>query len=505
MPHPLADGEPQWTQGEIDGRTCWSRDFIGAEKVVDIGRTHGDGYVNGCIGVSFKTPLSQDVVKTRVREAIKKARWIIPVLASCVIPYPDNAWTKNWRYYPFSEPGVETPDAAIDAWADGNIEIRTGPSFSTHDFIREMDNRPLPYTFTHADGTPGESLVRFYLAVPDDRDGEYSIVMHGAHVIMDGPPTLRLINFVLQYVVDPVKHDEEYVVGSWGNEWRNLPVGPMTATGGARDDWDTEGVKLKEKIAGLYAGSEPPLTITPPREKVARVGDMQRPQQTIDEVSTREMLRQLKEAGFTFTHLVDAATALTIVKFAKETSGAIITDESNVIVSPPIGQDRYRLPQYNTISQIATGLIMGPAIKMYVVRDMQGQPTQREQLLHMMARIKAQYALFTANKNLPHLAAADKVEETDVVAAMEGIRAGLGAGPTNLGRIEGVVRTDPGVLRVTAFCVGHRCIGRQLYYHVWTVGSVLTLQVQTTDAWDEPFLQRLTNEIRETMLSFIAQ
>lgn len=67
---------------------------------------------------------------------------------------------------------------------------------------------------------------------------------------MDGRPTLLAFSLLLSFMSESTVP----LAGlDWGTEWKNLPAGPVTATGGPRPNWETEAVPLLEKIREIYA------------------------------------------------------------------------------------------------------------------------------------------------------------------------------------------------------------------------------------------------------------
>ena len=62
---------------------------------------------------------------------------------------------------------------------------------------------------------------------------------------MDARPTLRGLDYILEVIANPPADRLEDL--NWAEEWTRLPVGPVTATGGPRDDWDAKGVDLLQE------------------------------------------------------------------------------------------------------------------------------------------------------------------------------------------------------------------------------------------------------------------
>lgn len=152
-----------------------------------------------------------------------------PVLACNIVSDPDDAFIRSWLY-------TAPRDAeGVHHWLRESFSVRRGP-FTTDGFILEMNRNRTPYV--HADGH--SQIAHFYLLLGPD--GVHGLFMHGPHTIMDARPTLRGLDLMLGWIVDPPKDRLEDL--NWGEEWTRLPAGPVTATGGPRDDWETKGVEL---------------------------------------------------------------------------------------------------------------------------------------------------------------------------------------------------------------------------------------------------------------------
>ena len=64
--------------------------------------------------------------------------------------------------------------------------------------------------------------------------------MHGGHILIDARPAIRCLDALFDWIANPPALEEI----AWGTEWERLPAGPLTATGGPRDDFDTKGMEL---------------------------------------------------------------------------------------------------------------------------------------------------------------------------------------------------------------------------------------------------------------------
>ena len=159
-------------------------------------------------------------------------RFIAPVLACNIVSDPEDSFLRSWIY--------TAPKDAEDVrrWVREALSVRRG-YFTANNFILEMNRSRTPYK--HAGGR--SQISHFYLLLGPD--GAHGLFMHGPHTIMDARPTLRGLDYILEVIANPPADQLEDL--NWAEEWTRLPVGPVTASGGPRDDWDVKGVDLLQE------------------------------------------------------------------------------------------------------------------------------------------------------------------------------------------------------------------------------------------------------------------
>ena len=201
------------------------------------------------MGVTFKSTLSEEELERRCYEAIGRLRsvlrpivteklvltlhrFIAPVLACNIVSDPEDAFLRSWIY--------TAPKDAEDVrrWVREALSVRRG-YLTANNFILEMNRSRTPYK--HAGGR--SQISHFYLLLGPD--GTHGLFMHGPHTIMDARPTLRGLDYILEVIANPPADRLEDL--NWAEEWTRLPVGPVAATGGPRDDWDAKGVDLLQE------------------------------------------------------------------------------------------------------------------------------------------------------------------------------------------------------------------------------------------------------------------
>ena len=145
----------------------------------------------------------------------------------------------SWVYKP-----LKNVEEACE-WADETVHYRPS-SVDPPSFLQSIVSNKLPYIL--ADGS--EQYLRVFAMRPDNTLNTFCIILHASHSIIDAKPGLNAISLLLEWMSTPK-------LGSladlpWGTEHRNLPPGPITATGGPRDDWNINGTALLQKLRTFF-------------------------------------------------------------------------------------------------------------------------------------------------------------------------------------------------------------------------------------------------------------
>ncbi|KIJ46657.1 hypothetical protein M422DRAFT_226621 [Sphaerobolus stellatus SS14] len=443
MPHPIIQ-EPSWLSFSEDGHEKYTRPLLGSEIIHDTAHRLNDGLGEVCMGLTFTTQLdSQDLVK-RAKESLARLRFFVPIVASEIVSDSKSPTGRTWVYTPSNS-------EIINDWVNASITIRIG-EFNPEDIIHEMNLQRLPYT--HPDGQLQHT--HWYLLCDKDHHG---LFMHGPHTMMDAWPTLKNLDKLLEWIADPP--DIPLSSLAWGDEWKNLPAGPMTATGGAREDWDTRGVKLLERIGKLRMNPVPTHSLHPTRDTIKQVGKMTRLHDSFSEELSSSLAKAVKRLGFTVGQLADAAVVLALFEGNQISVGCKSGSECHVTLDPVVmSQDRYLVGSSREHSHFVSGLCLVPISVPYSKINWQG--SSKERLLSVMKMIKDQYDHFLENDNLPHVLPA---QLTMYRPQQAGDFANQHASiMTNIGRLESLVSSTYGskgdnrlpVIEVTDMIFGHR-------------------------------------------------
>lgn len=113
------------------------------------------------------------------------------------------------------------------------------------DFMAPINLRRLPYVLS--DGT--KQFVHCFLVQSPAAQDIFSIFLHGPHSIMNARPTINAFSLLMTHM--SVSAPPLLTILEWGTEWRNLPAGPVTATGGPCPNWEGEAVPVLAKMGAI--------------------------------------------------------------------------------------------------------------------------------------------------------------------------------------------------------------------------------------------------------------
>lgn len=141
---------------------------------------------------------------------------------------------------------VYTPSADREAWLNLAFAVEErGASLNPYEFVQSINLKRLPYV----DGNGTTILLRAYLLAAskggDGGSGEYGLYFHGSHAIIDAGPALHALNLMCEWM----SGEGMDVRIEPSEEWKNLPVDPITATGGPSGEWGTAGTRLLQEFA----------------------------------------------------------------------------------------------------------------------------------------------------------------------------------------------------------------------------------------------------------------
>ncbi|TFY63044.1 hypothetical protein EVJ58_g3470 [Rhodofomes roseus] len=364
--------------------------------------------------LTLRSPLPFDEVASRLRYAIAHLRFTSPLVASALEEGIHDPRFQSWVYAP-----ARSVQDALD-WAEDAVVVLSD-RIHADDLTAKVVKGRLPYVLPNG----RELIFRCFLArspatvINGDagtmKDDEVSILFHSTHGIMDARPTLSVFSLVLEWMSNPTR--EPLGTLAWGTETENLPVGPVTATGGPRPNWETEGMALMGKIMQEHASPVRPLSLTPQRPKLGTLGQVVKTIAALDEDQTARVVAATKAAGFTMSHLLEAAHKLAILSF-HDTSDPVpgrrlpSSTWNARLLNPMISmalQRRYLVPPHDGKGKLVSAICYLPA-SIPVVDILSAEPdTPKGHLLAAMGGFKAHYDEYQRNPHLPHACAAAAV------------------------------------------------------------------------------------------------
>ena len=135
-------------------------------------------------------------------------------------------------------------------WANKTVYYIPTPIGSDSFLQSTIEKYKIPYML--ADGSA--QYLRVYLTRPDSNLNTYFLALHSSHAIIDGRPGLHALSLLLEWMTTPGLPSVDEL--AWGTEHKNLPPGPITATGGPREDWNTKRAALVERFLSSAADPE---------------------------------------------------------------------------------------------------------------------------------------------------------------------------------------------------------------------------------------------------------
>ncbi|KAH7887283.1 hypothetical protein F5I97DRAFT_1859214 [Phlebopus sp. FC_14] len=459
----------------------YTRPLVGSECFADRVSVMFDGSGDVCMGVNFSSPISKQELKQRARGALDKLRFACPIIAASIEGPEDGVSTRNWVYSPVAN------DWDRQAWLDVAFSFEErGASLNTYDFIRTTNTKRLPYEVNGK-----TSLFRCYLLA--DNTGGYGLYFHGPHAIMDGWPTLHALALMFGWMSDAAGSPSTL---EFGTEWMNLPVDPITATGGPRDNWESAGIQLLQEVAAQQLRPVPCHTLAPPSRATNMDRKPIRIKHTFPSSETKALVDATRRSGFSVTHLLEAAHCLALF--------ACNPLESNVVPEVDFSAETtiFSLEREFTASVNPTTHLISSFSVMPVRIPMAGPlkaDSPQERLQMTMEALKAQYTHYLDNPCLSHVLAAQlSVPPTPSPPADQ--RRMFTSVFTNLGVVEKRLptrwqtETSATKMDIDELALGHRMTD-YVGIHSWTINSRMHIQVQSADVWDDGYLERFLEEM----------
>ncbi|KAF8559445.1 hypothetical protein OG21DRAFT_1403148, partial [Imleria badia] len=401
-----------------------------------------DGEV--CIGVNFTSSLRVEELKDRAREALNKLRFVCPIIACTV----EDVVSPRWVY---------TPSADRDAWLKlALVEEERGASLNPYEFIQSITLKRLPYV----DGNGTTILLRAYLLTTskegDDDSKEYGLYFHGSHSIIDAGPALHALNLMCEWI----SGEGMDVRIEPSEEWKNLPVDPITATGGPCKEWETTSTRLLQDFAEQNARTVTVHNLAPPSLPLNMSDPPFHYIITASESETAAVIAETKKLGVSISALFHAAHCLAMIKMNPIPEGTEVDFSGGLTI---VALERYMKPPVNPRTHLISSLTLMSS--RFSLAPVLMERSEKGRLIMAAKMLQERYDRYLSDPSLPHLCAAmpgmlsgvdqDRIARLGEAEAKEAPMPWCCA-LYNLGVVEKRLQTQHGMLTVGSMCIGGR-------------------------------------------------
>ncbi|KAG1730519.1 uncharacterized protein EDB91DRAFT_1059391 [Suillus paluster] len=346
---------------------------------------------------------------------------------------------------------------------------------SDDDFVFSINQVRLPYT-------NGDELIikqHFGCHLVLRPSGLHSIFFHTAHCLADA----FVIYNALYRIFDFITNDTHPSLDSldWGQEWRNLPVGPITATGGPRDGWEAGVEALHTAARQAMEHQQHSKCLIPQRDQVLVRGASAR-HRILDAKTFKEILDALALTDFTVTQLFEAAQVLTVLR--AHHSELLREDRANVLLDfTIIAYQRFLVPPHDARSHHVSFLCAFPMV--VYASDVPWEASPKAQLLAVMTKIREQYSIRLSNKHLPHIGSDQYFQDNPNALAITNLKKVEDSLPLNW-----PIGAQNPMVQISDMRLGGRLTD---FYrpmtHIWTLRSELHIHLQFCDVYDKSYME----------------
>ncbi|KAG9310008.1 hypothetical protein JVU11DRAFT_10042 [Chiua virens] len=378
---PKLPSQTEWVLDTNRHPPVYTRPLVGSELWMHNRWLTLEGESEVCQGIKFTSPLGIEEVKDRSRQALDKFRFVCPIV-SCAI---EDEKSPRWVY---------TPSADREAWLDLAFVVeQRGSSLDSSEFGKDINLKKLPYMGMNGTIT----LFRVYLLVTskEDHDGrrEYSLFFHGPHSMMDAGPCFHGLNLMCEFMSGSGM--DVKIVRS--EEWKNLPVDIISATGGVPKEWETSGAELlqdamKQTELMLLSGH----TLPPPSRPLDVSERPIRHHITLSESETRAIIARAKQLGVSLSALFKAANGLAQFKLNPVPPRDDVYFPIHMSSASP---ERFLKPSVNPKTYFTSCLSLMP-LRIHMAEPLR-QDSEKATLIMTAKKVQEQFDKYLPNPCLP--------------------------------------------------------------------------------------------------------
>ncbi|KAG9308585.1 hypothetical protein JVU11DRAFT_11689 [Chiua virens] len=471
MESSLIPSQTEWVLNTSRHPPVYTRPMVGSERWMHNDWLAFNGANELCAGINFTSPLSIEELRDRTRRALDKFRFVCPIVA-CAI---EDDESPRWVY---------TPSADREAWLDLAFVVeQRGSSLNSSEFVKDINLTHLPCV--GADGT--STLFRVYLLVTSNEGGgdrrEYGLYLQGPHSMMDGGPILHALNLMCEWMSDSGM--DVTIVPS--EEWKNLPVDVITATGGVPKEWEISGTELLQDLTTQATTMSAPGHRLPPPSRPLDMSERPiRHNIILSESETRAVVAQAKKLGISVSALFNAANGLAQFKMNPVSLGKDV-DFPNPMTT--VSTERYLKPPVNPKTYFTSSLCAMP-LRIPMARPLR-EGSEKATLIMTAKIIQEQFDKYLAHPcflvSMPILA--KLLTGQNATSELPPWQCNL----QNLGSVESRIPTRQGHININNIGFGGR-VTTFACIHMWTVHKKFHFQVEGAAAWGDETLKTLLEE-----------
>ncbi|KAG9312348.1 hypothetical protein JVU11DRAFT_7667 [Chiua virens] len=276
-------------------------------------------------------------------------------------------------------------------------------------------------------------------------------------------------------------------------EWKNLPVDIITATGGVPKEWETSGAELLQDLTTqmnktFMSGH----SLAPPLRPLDMSQRQIRHNVTLSESETRAIVARATQLGVSLSVLFKAANGLAQLKLNPVPPGEDVCFPFHVTSVSP---ERYLKPSVNPKTYFASSISLMPLRVPLTESLRQGSGAA---ILMTAKKIQAQFDKYLPNPYLPvmmSILAQPPNSRTDQKATPDTslVKLPWRCDFEHLGMIERRISTRQGHININDVCLGMR-MGTVMSVRSWTMHRKLHFQVEGAAAWGDDILKKMLQE-----------
>lgn len=175
--------------------------------------------------------------------ALIHLRYNSPLVASTVEAGRHDHQLRSWVYRP-----CQSLNEAR-SWAEHTLQKVPLGEGDSHKLAQTLVEQKLEERVKP--DVKGQPFICFLVTGPgesnDKEDVPKAVIFHGSHALLDGAGALTTFKLFFRDIAR-LEDDALLEQLKWTEEVKNLPVGPVAASGGPKEDWDPKGMELLGQV-----------------------------------------------------------------------------------------------------------------------------------------------------------------------------------------------------------------------------------------------------------------